>query len=65
MENLIIIAVLVAIVAGSVFYLWRSKKNGNACVGCPSSKSCGGKCCGGCAHTDAPASEEHASGGDA
>ncbi len=47
MENLIIIAILLAIVCGIMFYLYRAKKRGETCIGCPYSKECGGKC-GGC-----------------
>lgn len=48
MENFIIIAVLVGIVAGAVCFLYRSKKKGAACIGCPSSGACKGKACSGC-----------------
>ncbi len=44
MENYIIIFVIVAIVAAIVFYLYRAKKRGEKCIGCPYSKQCGGKC---------------------
>ena len=44
MENIIIIAVVAAIVAGSIVYLARAKKRGEHCIGCPYSKQCGGKC---------------------
>ena len=45
-ENIIIIAVLAAIVAGIAFYLYRSKKRGKSCTGCPCSKNCSGNCSG-------------------
>ena len=48
MENYIIIAVLVAIAAGIVWYLYRAKKRGKTCIGCPYSGQCGGKCGGNC-----------------
>lgn len=44
MENLIVIAVLLAIVAGIVWYLVRAKKRGETCIGCPYAKQCSGKC---------------------
>ncbi len=47
MENLIIIAILIAIVCGIMFYLYRAKKRGETCIGCPYLKECGGRC-GGC-----------------
>ena len=47
MTNLIIVAVLLLLVGGAGFYIYRSKKQGQACVGCPHAKTCGGKCSGG------------------
>ena len=44
MENLILIAVLLLIVGGAGLYIYKSKKRGDACVGCPHAKSCGSKC---------------------
>ena len=45
MENIILIAVLVAIIGLAVFYVIRTKKKGQKCIGCPS-----GSCekCSGC-----------------
>lgn len=50
--DVIVILVLLAIVAGIVFYLVRAKKRGQTCIGCPYAKQCGGKCSGGCGHQD-------------
>ena len=44
MENLIIILVLVAVLGFAIFYIVKSKKRGDKCVGCPYAKQCGGKC---------------------
>lgn len=44
MENLIIIAIVLCIVGGIVFYLHRAKKRGETCIGCPYAKQCAGKC---------------------
>lgn len=44
MENVIIIAVLLVIVTGIVMYLYRAKKRGETCIGCPYARQCGGKC---------------------
>ena len=44
MENVIIILVLAAILALVIFYIVKSKKRGNKCIGCPYAKACGGKC---------------------
>ena len=43
-ENVIIIAILVLIVAGIGLYLYRAKKRGAKCIGCPYAKQCGGGC---------------------
>ena len=47
MENVIVVLILLAIVAGIVLYLFRAKKRGETCIGCPYAKQCGGKCNGG------------------
>ncbi len=40
-----IIIGIVAVIAGlSAWYIIRQKKKGAKCIGCPSSKSCGGNC---------------------
>ncbi|MDE6775676.1 MAG: FeoB-associated Cys-rich membrane protein [Ruminococcus sp.] len=44
MENIIIIAIVLAIVISISVYLYRAKKRGQHCIGCPNSKSCCGKC---------------------
>ena len=44
--NIIIVAILVAVFTAIVFYLIKSKRRGDKCIGCPYSKQCGG-CCGG------------------
>jgi len=46
MENIIIIAILAGIIGSIVFYLYRAKKRGEKCIGCPYAKQCGGKCSG-------------------
>ena len=46
MENVIVIAILAAIVGGIVLYLWKAKKRGEKCIGCPYCKQCGGHCTG-------------------
>ena len=54
-EDLIVVLILVAITVGIGIYLFMAKRRGQACIGCPYSKSCGSKCGGNCscsAHTD-------------
>ncbi len=48
MIDIVIIAVLVAIAGGVGFYLYRQKKNGAACIGCPHAKECAKKHSCGC-----------------
>ena len=40
MENIILIAVLAIILGGAGVYVYKAKKRGQKCIGCPS----GGKC---------------------
>lgn len=41
METLIVIAILVAIIGLAVWYIYKEKKSGKKCVGCPYAGSCG------------------------
>ena len=34
--DLLIIAILAAILGGAGYYVWRAKKSGRKCIGCPS-----------------------------
>ena len=45
MIDYIIIAIIVAIVGGAAYYIYRAKKSGQKCIGCPYANACGGKCC--------------------
>lgn len=40
MENVVIIAVLIAVISLSVGYIIKTKKNGGKCIGCPSGHEC-------------------------
>ncbi|MGN0347698.1 MAG: FeoB-associated Cys-rich membrane protein [Lachnospiraceae bacterium] len=51
MENVIIIAVLLLVVGFAVFYLWKERKKGVKCIGCPSAKNC---CCRECKGKEVP-----------
>ncbi len=42
MQNLIIILILIVIIGVSSHYVYKSKKNGKKCIGCPS--GCSGDC---------------------
>ena len=51
MTDILIIAVLAAILGGAGWYVYRAKKQGVKCIGCPDAKTCAGNCsgCSGCA----------------
>lgn len=38
--NIILVVIIVLIIALAVLYIIKAKKNGQKCIGCPSSKSC-------------------------
>ena len=53
-KDVVIIAVLVLILGAAIFYMYRAKKSGKKCIGCPDAGSCGADkggcscgCCGG------------------
>ena len=49
--DIIIGAVIAAIVGGASYYIYRAKRSGAKCIGCPSSASCKGSCSScGCCH---------------
>ena len=41
MENYILIAVLILILGGAGLYIYKAKKKGQKCIGCPSGGKCG------------------------
>lgn len=45
MKNIILIAILIFIVGSIIFYLYKAKKRGEHCIGCPYAKECGKKGC--------------------
>lgn len=46
MENLIIIGILLVIVGAAILYMWKEKKKGTRCIGCPAAGCCSAKKCG-------------------
>ena len=50
----IIIAVVAAVIGAVIWYLYRAKKKGAKCIGCPDSKTCSGHCagCSGCGNKE-------------
>lgn len=59
MQDIILIAVILVILITAGVYVYRAKKSGAHCIGCPSSKECGGRCsCG--THKDGGKAESEA-----
>lgn len=58
MDSIIIVAILVVIVGLAALYVYKAKKSGKKCIGCPDSGTCGKNCgsscgCGcGCGETE-------------
>lgn len=48
MENFIIIIILLCIIGCIGYYLYKMRKQGQVCIGCPCSKQCSGKHCNHC-----------------
>ncbi len=44
MKDIIVIAILALIIGIAAFYVYRAKKSGKKCIGCPDSGSCA-SCC--------------------
>lgn len=40
MENLIVIGILLVLVGAAVLYIWKEKKKGTRCIGCPAAGCC-------------------------
>ncbi|MDE6712509.1 MAG: FeoB-associated Cys-rich membrane protein [Lachnospiraceae bacterium] len=48
MGNLIIIVILLCIISSIIVYLYRAKKKGKTCIGCPYGGQCSSRQEGGC-----------------
>jgi hypothetical protein len=46
--DFIILGVIAAILGLAAWYLYKEKKSGKKCIGCPHSAACTGKCSGCC-----------------
>jgi len=44
--DFLILAIIVAIVGGAGFYIYKAKKSGKKCIGCPDAGTCSGHCSG-------------------
>ena len=42
--DIVVLAVIVLLLGLVCFFLYRSKKKGVKCIGCPDGSSCSGKC---------------------
>lgn len=56
MKDVLIIAIILLLLGVAIWYLYRAKKKGNKCIGCPYGSTCCQKHCGGCG-TKQPHSE--------
>lgn len=45
MIHVIVIVILVLMIAGVSLYLYKAKKRGEKCIGCPYAKQCGNNQC--------------------
>lgn len=43
MTDVIVVLVILAIIALSIWYIAKEKKKGHACIGCPNASKCSGK----------------------
>ena len=48
MENIVLLALLGVILGGAAGYVYRAKKKGGKCIGCPDGAKCSGQCSGCC-----------------
>ena len=50
LTDYILIALIAAILCGAAYAIYRSKKSGKKCIGCPDGDGCAGNCayCRGC-----------------
>ncbi|MDO4976615.1 MAG: FeoB-associated Cys-rich membrane protein [Eubacteriales bacterium] len=40
MADIIVGVILIVVVGSACYYIWKEKKKGRKCIGCPSSGSC-------------------------
>lgn len=45
--DFVVIAVIAAVIGFAAWYIYKSRKKGIQCIGCPDAKSCASKGCGG------------------
>ena len=42
--DILLLAAILGVVAACIFFIYRSKKKGKKCIGCPHGDSCQGNC---------------------
>ena len=47
MQNIIVILIVAVIIGFAIHYIYKEKKRGVKCIGCPEGTTCSG-CCAGC-----------------
>lgn len=45
MANVVVVLILIILIGSACMYIYKSKKRGVNCIGCPYSQSCSGGCC--------------------
>ncbi len=50
LENIIIIAIVVIVLGGAATYVYKAKKSGKKCIGCPDGCNCSQKECDCCSN---------------
>lgn len=45
LANIIVFLIVVGILFLAIRYIYKAKKSGAKCIGCPDGNSCGGSCC--------------------
>lgn len=50
MGNLIVVGILFVLIGAAVLYIWKEKKKGTRCIGCPAAGCCSKKGCGNTTH---------------
>lgn len=56
--NIIVILIVAAVIGAICFYLYRQKKRGVTCIGCPYASQCSGRCSGGCGNAASDDTEQ-------
>lgn len=46
MTDILVLLVVGLILGAAAGYIYKEKKKGRKCIGCPDSGKCGGSCCG-------------------